>query len=439
MAFPVKKYITARRVSLGLILLLAVLMYLSTLIPQSMDSTPEKIDSWRRDHHALVRLVDGANLHRIYSQRWFAAIILLAATALTVSSYDQIVAARRKLYATTTGADALVAAIPEATLRSVARSNGYHCLNTGSSAHLKFVRNPWGYFGNALLHSGMVLVVGASLYVAVTGRQGMLTLLEGEQRDASQSWDNNEYGSMTSPLRLSGSIRLDRLRAVFDDKNQPVQVSSDITVANGAGATESLTATINGITRYHGLRVYHTTQYGDAFTLEFIDITGETHVEKLPLQQPPSLTKASYGNFALTWSPYLLSAKYFADADKRSMTSTTPSLVMRLLNGEQEISRVALVPGGYGLLGGYRVHLLGVQKWSTLIFVDISGMPVIFAGFAIIMLGGLLHYMTPPRELIGVTGGDGSYQVYWRAVSFKEFYRDERDEIAQDLKRERTL
>jgi len=297
MALMVKKYITARRLSLSLILALAGLMYLSTLIPQEMDSTPDKIDAWRHSHNGITWLVDCANLHKVYSQPWFAAIILLAGVALTVSSIDQIGVARRRLYATSGAGEALSEAVPEAELRSVARSHLYHCLNTGSSAQLKFVRNPWGYYGNALLHVGLVLVVGASLYVALTGRQGMLILVEGEPRDATQSWNVNEYGSLASPLRLPGTIRLDRVRVGFDDKNQPARISSDITIANGSGTKESLTATVNGISSYHGLRVYHTTQYGDTFVLEFTDAQGNTHFEKLLIQQPLNLTQAGYGDF----------------------------------------------------------------------------------------------------------------------------------------------
>jgi hypothetical protein len=55
------------------------------------------------------------------------------------------------------------------------------------------------------------------------------------------------------------------------------------------------------------------------------------------------------------------------------------------------------------------------------------------------MLGGMIHYMTPPRELIGVKQADGSYQVLWKAVAFKDFYRDERNEITQYLKQERIV
>ncbi|KAF0216007.1 MAG: ResB protein required for cytochrome c biosynthesis-like [Geobacteraceae bacterium] len=432
----IRNFITARRLSLSLILVLAGMMCVSTLIPQEMDSTPDRIDAWRRGHEQLRWLVDGLGLHRIYVQPWFAVTILLAATALAVSSCDQLAAARRRLYSTASGGgEELAASIPESALRSIARSHRYRSLHTGSR-HLKFVRNPWGYFGNALLHIGMVLVVCASLYVALTGRQGALVLFEGEQHGNRQVWDGDEHGVMASPLTLPGPIRLDRVRVRFDGKNQPTEVSSDITIGDGSGKAEYLTATINRISRYHGLRIYHASQNGDAFVLEFTDAKGDTHYEKIAVQQPVSLTKAGYGDFYLKWSPHVLSAKYFADADNKSMSSAKPLLVMRLLDREEEIARVSLTPGNSGMLGDNRVRLLGVQKWAKLIFVDITGMPVIFAGFAIIMLGGLIHYMTPPRELIGIRQQDDHYRVYWKAPSFRDFFAEERQEVANALQKE---
>ena len=88
------------------------------------------------------------------------------------------------------------------------------------------------------------------------------------------------------------------------------------------------------------------------------------------------------------------------------------------------------------MLGGYRVQLNEVGRWSKLIIVDNTGMPLIFAGFAIIMLGGLLQYLTPPRELIAVRQQDGHYMVYWKAAAFRDFFVDERDEVATALQKE---
>jgi hypothetical protein len=434
----IRKQITARRVSLGFILLLAGTMILTTIVPQEMVTPPGDMASWREGHQGLLWLIDGAQLHRVYAQPWFAVAILCAGVSLSVSSWDQLVSAGKRLHAAgTASAEEIAAGVREGHLRAIAGRRRYRESRADMGGVIKLVRNPWGYYGNFLLHLGMVLSIAASLYVALTGRQGALLLVEGETCDSRQPWAAAEHGIMAAPLAMPGSVRLDRVDVRFDEKNQPSSVSSHISVIRDTG-TDSLTSTINTITRYRGLRIYHAAQYGDAFTLEFRDEMGVRHLEKLNIQQPAGLTVAGYGDFELPWSKYVLSAKYYADAERKSMASSNPQLVLRLLAGKNEVTRTSLAPGGSGVLGNYLVHLVGVQKWSKLIFVDVHGMPVIFAGFAIIMLGGFIHYMTPPRELIGVRGNDGLYRVYWKAPSFRAFFVEERDELASALKEEES-
>ena len=433
----VKKFITARRVSLGLILSLAGLFYLSTIIPQGIDSTPEKMEAWRRGHSGLLWLVDVLGLHNIYSQPWFAAAILFAVLALGITSYDQLKIARKKLLSAGTGsADMVSAGITEKSLGTVASSHRYRIVPS-EAGQLKFVRCPWGYFGNLLLHIGMTLVVAVSLYVALTARQGALILVEGERREGSQPWNMSVHGLFASPLKLPGAIRLDRVRLRFDNKAQPLEVYSDISFIDVSGRVDAMTASINRILSYHGMRIYHASQYGNAFVVSFTDKAGTVHSETIAAQQPVNLTDAGYSEeFGVSWSPYPVSAKYYADADRKSMDSMNPELVLRFTNGKKEIARTTLKKGDSGMLGEYRVQLKEVKRWSKLIIEDSTGMPLIFTGFAIIMLGGLLQYLTPPRELIAVRQKDDCYMVYWKAVAFRDFYLDERDEVAMALKKE---
>jgi cytochrome c biogenesis protein ResB len=433
-----KRFITARRVSLGLILLLAGLMYLSTVIPQEIDSSPEKIAAWRRVHVGVSWPVDALHLHSIYSTPWFAAAILFAALALGISSYDQLIIARRKLSSTANApADEVASGIAKQHLRSVASFHHYRSIRTAFDWQLKFVRNPWGYFGTLLLHIGMTLAITVSLYVALTARQGALILVEGEQRNNLNPWNVSEHGLFASPLKLPGTIRLDRVRLRFDDKHQPIEVFSDISITDSSGRIESMTASINRILQYHGMRIYHAAQYGNAFTVTVTDKSGAIHSETIAAQQPTNPAESGYSDeFGVKWSPYLLSAKYYADADKKTMDSTNPELTLRLTRGSREIARTTLIKGGSGMLGEYRVQLNEVAKWSKLIVVDSTGIALIFTGFAIIMLGGLLQYLAPPRELIAVKQQDDLYVVYWKAAAFRDFFLDEREDVAMALQRE---
>ena len=101
-----------------------------------------------------------------------------------------------------------------------------------------------------------------------------MILVEGEQHDSRQPWDVSEHGLFASPLMLPGTIRLDTVRVQFDDKHQPIEVFSDISITDASGRIESMTASINRILRFEGMRIYHTAQYGNAFAVTFTDKSG---------------------------------------------------------------------------------------------------------------------------------------------------------------------
>jgi hypothetical protein len=432
-----KRFMTARRISLGLILGVLALLCLSAIIPQQIDSSAEQIEVWRQGHRSLLWLVDGIRLHSIYAQPWFAALILFAAVALGISSWDQGITARKKLQATGTGgADELAASVDAGQLRRAAQAHGYRAVKTAAVDQIKYVKYPWGYFGNLLLHVGIALAITVSSYVALTGRQGSLVLVEGEQHDSSQPWLASEQGTLAAPLKLPGSIRLDKVRVSFDERNHPAGVSSDLTLTDPGGRASSLTASINKIEHYRGLRIYQASQYGKAFGVTLTGRDGKPRSEKIAVQQPTDLTEAGYSaDLPLAGTRLTLSAKSYADADGKSMLSANPRVVLRLADGDRELARSALTRGQSGMLGEYRVRLDTVEMWAKLIIVDIKGMTAIFAGFAIIMLGGLIQYLTPPREIIGASEADGSYRVFWKATAFKECFEDERDQVAAALRK----
>lgn len=436
----IKKIITARPVSLVLLLLLLGLIYLSIIIPQKIDSSAAHLETWRFGHLALTGIIDLFSLHAIYSQPWFAVLILLMTMSLVVSSYDQLIAARKKMLSTTTtAAEAVAIGISAQQLASAAACHRYRPVETDNADALKFIRNPWGYFGNLLLHAGMTVVIIVSLYHSLYSRQGALIMVEGEERSNDQTWNISEHGLLASPLTLPGAIRLDRVSLKYDNKHQPAEVLSDISIIDTAGQTAHLTASINRVIGHNGLRIYHASQYGNAFLVSFTDRKGTTHTETVAAHHPLNLSEAGYSDdFTVSWSPYLLSAKYFTSVQRDTMNSDNPELVLRLADKGKELARTRVTIGRNGMLGEYRVELKKVVKWSTLIFVDTNGMPILFTGFAIIMLGGLIRYLFPPRELIAIKQKDEHFNVFWKASEFRSFFLEERDMLITDLQTETT-
>lgn len=433
-----KKFFLSRKLALFLLVAILASVLVASLVPQTFITPASEMQNWRADNGWLVSIADACGLNHVYTAPWFAVLIALALVSLSLSSMEQFRAALRKTFKAAplpeSGGNRIRAA--EREISATMRRHGYLLLSR--TAPWRFVKNPWGYWGNFLLHAGIVATIAASLLVALTQQRGAIMLVEGVLHQSGEPWESEEHGLLTERLSLPYSVRLDQLKLAFRKDNHVDQVASEITLLpENGGDARRLTAAINANLTYQGKRIYQSNEYGDAFTLEFTSADGGKYREKLLLLHPAGLDKASYGDFDFPWLKYKLSTKYYADADKKLITSPDRLLVMRIMENNRELGRISLKNGESGRLGNYLVRLTAVEKWSKLIFVHVPGMPLVFIGFTMIVLGIMLNFFTPPREFIVARDGDG-FVVSWRAEKFADFYADEHGDILKNIETEQA-
>lgn len=428
----VERFFLSKITVIVFIALILGALLLSALVPQRVAMTADRINAWRLAHRALLPVVDFLGLHHLYTTPWFAALVFLASVSLSFSSFRQVKAAWRATFRFSPERVPEDAFLCDAPIGAILERRGYFRLPAAPGA-LRYVKHPWGYWGNALLHVGMVLTIAASLCIALTQQRGVVYLGEGERFPPGGSWLAEEHGMLTSELTLPFSVRLDRLIVTFTPDNHIDQAASALTFSEGNAPEDRRTVGINDILSYRDVTVYQRSDYGDIFLVEFTDGRGARHVASLPIEYPRGLGEAGYADFRFPWLPFGLSAKYYTDVARRSMASPDRDLYLRLVDGGQrELGRVELRTGGTARLGTYAVRLLGNGKWSGLIFVRLNGIPAVFAGFFIIVLGAALNYMTTPREVVARMV-DGGFLVAWRAARFPEFYREEGEEVMSEL------
>jgi cytochrome c biogenesis protein len=428
----INSFFLSRKTIIVLLVVTFAATILGGLVPQRIATSSADLEAWRTSHPLLLPWADRLGLFHLFFTPWFAAVLCCACISLTLSAAEQFRMSLRKTFPSTISASSEGTRVHLSAdgLQKVLRRNGYRLM--GGDGVLRFVRHPWGYWSNFLLHSGMLLIITVSLFIALTEQRGALILVEGGVHDPRAPWAEEERGKLAPPFMLPNPVRLDHLRVTLVDKQSIQQAASDISFIPSQGDAEPRSVAVNKILTYQGMRIYQTTNYGDLFTVEFTDPAGLVHRERLLLPYPPAPDQAGYNDFRPPWLPWILSAKYYADADRGTMASTNPMLVMRLLDGSRELSRVSLKVGERGNLGNMKVRLDRAEKWSKLIFVNVTGMPLIFFGFLVVVTGSILHYMAAPREIIATEQADG-YSVTWRAARFADFYQDEFGELVKEL------
>ncbi|HZV82341.1 MAG TPA: cytochrome c biogenesis protein ResB, partial [Geobacteraceae bacterium] len=315
-----RKFFVSRLLVVAEILAVIAAVLLASTIPQQISSSPDTISQWRLQYPVLVPLSEFLQLHGIYTSYWFVWAIVLAGISLGFSTVEQIRMARGRIVAINPSGLPLVTmhGIGPGLVQRIA-SSGYRQQFTGRDGLYKFIRCKWGYWGASLFHFGMVLVIGASCFIALTERRGALTIAQHEMLAPKDAWTSTEEGVLAKKLRLPATFRFDDLRIRYDKRSAPEHIESLVTFIRPDGTEEHGTVAVNGASSYQGVRIYHANEYGDAFTLEFTEPDGRHHVEKLLIPHPGGLADAGYLDTKLPWLPFALSSKYSADVEQRSI------------------------------------------------------------------------------------------------------------------------
>jgi hypothetical protein len=79
------------------------------------------------------------------------------------------------------------------------------------------------------------------------------------------------------------------------------------------------------------------------------------------------------------------------------------------------------------------VRIVDVKKWAGIVCIESTGMPGVFSGFFLLIIGSILQYFTPPREVLVTTMKDGRLKIFWRASRFCSLYTDEFKQLRRGL------
>jgi cytochrome c biogenesis protein len=421
-----------------LILLILIAVIIAYIFPQRFITSQVQMERWRNYHPAWVPWVERLGLDHVYTTPWFAALLFAFLLTLIISTIEQIKISIKKTFGHGVVSDGknLRVNATEEELKTAIKKLGYFQIIRNQET-LRFVKYPWGYWGNVLLHLGIMIVIASSLIIVLTEKRGRLQLIEGELYVPGTPWVMEEKGMLVGSFILPEAVRLDNVFPEFWETDDLKQLMTTISFSDPKGRSKRYTLSINQTINYRGIRVYQSQSFGNAFFVTLTDKEGRSKGLILQIQNPNKRDKASYGNFRSEGMPYLLKAKYFADAEKKSMLSQNPLLIMRLVDKGRLISEVSLKKGGSGQLGPYTATLDNASMWAGMIFVDITGMPCIFFGFLIIIIGGGLTYFMPPREFYIRKEDRGLFIITWKATRFESFYKEEYEKIVAVFDRDK--
>jgi len=424
----IRQRVTSRKTVLCIFLLLAFCCLIANIIPQRTES-PASGASWLAGNTWINHVIRAAGLDHVFSTTWFVILALFFLLSLAISTHDQYRRAIQKTWGEIqeTAPKGEVLVVPLSDFQKKTRQLGYIAMGSRTEP-MRYVKHPWGHWGNFALHLGLALSVLFALVYVATEHRAIVRLIEGEQVYPTPDTVVEKKGLLAKRIDFPTALRLEKLDADFWDNDQLRALGSQTLFTAASGETKRIGVAINDKAHYNGMTVYQKNSFGTAFFLTMDDGHQQPFPETLFLPCPPRRDKAGYGTITLPDSGLTIKAKYFADAAKRNIYPVAPLLVLRLYDGERMVGETALQPGQSTVLGEYVVSLAKTAWWTDYLFEGSWGTFGIFTGFALILIGVVLNYFVVPRTVL-VRQADDGYRVCWRTVRFPDLYAAEKEEI----------
>ena len=391
-------FLSDLRLAILLLLLIAIASAIGTILPQG-----EAADLYLNRFNAdpWLGLINGdrmlqLQLDRVYSSGWFLALLAWLGLALILCSWRRqwpaLQAALRwidyrepRQLSKMALAETIPSSDPEQGLQDLAtslRSQGWQVQE--QSGRLAARRGVSGRVGPLLVHTGLVLLMLGAAWGALAGNRIERFLAPGRSLDLLDR-------SGMSQL----SLTLDQFSIERDPAGRTEQFRSRLTLAPaGSGAAEQREISVNHPLRYRGMTVYQADWSLATITLQL----GRSPFLQLPLQTFPELGDQLWG-LVLPTRP---------DGSEPVLLTLGSEAGPVQVFGEGGDLITNLRPGGAAAeINGVPIRVIDVMPASGLLLKRDPGVPLVYTGFAITLLGGGLSLIAT-RQLWAV--GDPQHQ-----------------------------
>ncbi|MFN9643594.1 MAG: cytochrome c biogenesis protein ResB [Cyanobacteriota bacterium] len=380
------------RLAILLLLLIAISSGLGTAIPQK---EPASFYHQRYDDAPWLGWLNADGLLRlrldhVYSSGWFLALLALLGLALLLCSWRRqwpaLQASLRWIDYTTprqlsklTLAETFPAANPGAlpVLAGTLRTRGWSVRE--QEGRLAARKGLVGRVGPLLVHGGMVVLMVGAAWGALGGQRLERFLAPGSDLELLDRQGRSQV-----------MVVLDRFVIARDPAGRPEQFTSTLRLLSPADPTQASPEAPVEISVNHPLRFQGITLYQADWTLASIQIQlGRSPVLDLPLQRFPQLGEQVWG---------LLLPTRPDGSQPVLLTLTSEEGPVEVFDAEGT-SLGLLRPGGESLdVRGLPVRVAGVVPASGVLFKRDPGVPLVYSGFAVLLLGGALS-LVATRQL----------------------------------------
>ncbi|MBE8966118.1 cytochrome c biogenesis protein [Nostocales cyanobacterium LEGE 12452] len=429
--------LTNLRLAIALLLLIAIFSSTGTVIEQGQ--SPAFYQANYPEHPALFgfltwKVIQVVGLDHVYRTWWFLALLILFGTSLTACSFTRqlpaLKAAQRwKYYEEPRQFQklALSAELDTGSLNSLSeilQKHRYKIFPNQEKENLLYARKGIvGRIGPIIVHIGIVGILLGGIWGAMTGFLAQEMVASG---DTFQVTNIVDAGPLAAKIPKDWSVRVNRFWIDYTPSGGINQFYSDMSVLNNQGKEiDHKKIFVNEPLRYHGITFYQTDWGIAGVRVQF----NNSPIFQLPMAQ---LNTNGNGRIWGTWVP------------TKPDLSEGVSLLAKDLQGMVLIydatgKLVDTVRAGmFTEVNGVKLKILDVIGSTGLQIKADPGIPIVYTGFGLLMLGVVMSYFSH-SQIWALQKGDRLYvggKTNRAQVAFEQEVLDILDRLSSQPKGE---
>ena len=400
--------LTNLRLAIALFLLIAIFSSTGTVIEQGR--SPAFYQANYPEHPALFgfltwKVIQVVGLDHVYRTWWFLALLILFGTSLTACSFTRqlpaLKAAQRwKYYEEPRQFQklALSAELDTGSLNSlceILQKRRYKIFPDQEKENLLYARKGMvGRIGPIIVHIGIVAILLGGIWGAMTGFLAQEMVASGDTFQVKNIVDAGPLAAAQVPK--DWSVRVNRFWIDYTPSGGIDQFYSDMSVLNNQGKeVDHKKIFVNEPLRYHGVTFYQTDWGIAGVRVQF----NNSPIFQLPMAQ---LNTNGNGRIWGTWVP------------TKPDLSEGVSLLAKDLQGMVLIydptgKLVDTVRTGMSTqVNGVKLKILDVIGSTGLQIKADPGIPIVYSGFGLLMLGVVMSYFSH-SQIWALQKGDRLY------------------------------
>ncbi|MFB8788081.1 MAG: cytochrome c biogenesis protein [Potamolinea sp.] len=420
------------RLAIVLLLTIALFSISGTVIEQGQSL--EYYQSNYPEHPALFgfltwKVLLTIGLDHVYRTWWFLSILILFGSSLTACTFTRqfpaLKAARRwKFYEEPRQFEklALSAELETGNLESLTpllQKKRYKVFQEGDTLYAR--KGIVGRIGPIVVHAAMLIILAGAIQGAMTGFLAQEMVTSGNTFQVKNIIDAGPFAAQPPK---DWSVRVNRFWIDYTPKGGIDQFYSDLSVLDSQGKeVDKQTIYVNKPLRYRGLTFYQT-DWGIAAV--------QVQLNKSPIFQIPmaKLDTGGKGRIWGTWIPI------------KPDLSEGVSLLARDLQGTMLVydakgKLVSTVRAGMATeVNGVTLSLKNVIGSTGLQIKSDPGIPLVYTGFGLLMLGVMMSYVS--HSQIWALQKDGRFYVGGRTNRAQVSFEREIIEILEQLSTQKS-